>query len=396
MSRGTMSESDNSFDAGKLLEINTRCRELGKERDMLRESQSQSFELIKKLEHHINSLSDARAKDEKYTRQLEKELLNCTQEIDYLQDQIGMRTAEVKFLEEQVHMLELKLEDMETLEEKVGILSEELRRSDSVREFLIQELETKELELTRSTLCIEKLEESISSAGLESQCEIESMKLELMALEENHFEAKKGQDEAIQEKERISRLMEELEVQFKDATGVVDCLEKENKELREKLDLSETNMREFCQQVEEYFEELLDDNKRSKLHFFKEENGCNLTLQRDMGETFVQLLSEINAPDAVTKENMKKMSLQINEYEHLVKQLKEELKEEKLKGKEEAEDMAQEMAELRYQITGLLEEERKRRASIEQASLQRIAELEAQVQKEQRGSPTTVALANIT
>ncbi|KAF8037433.1 hypothetical protein BT93_B0358 [Corymbia citriodora subsp. variegata] len=284
MSRGTMSESDNSFDAGKLLEINTRCRELGKERDMLRESQSQSFELIKKLEHHINSLSDARAKDEKYTRQLEKELLNCTQEIDYLQDQIGMRTAEVKFLEEQVHMLELKLEDMETLEEKVGILSEELRRSDSVREFLIQELETKELELTRSTLCIEKLEESISSAGLESQCEIESMKLELMALEENHFEAKKGQDEAIQEKERISRLMEELEVQFKDATGVVDCLEKENKELREKLDLSETNMREFCQQVEEYFEELLDDNKRSKLHFFKEENGCNLTLQRDMGK----------------------------------------------------------------------------------------------------------------
>lgn len=50
-----------------------------------------------------------------------------------------------------------------------------------------------------------------------------------------------------------------------------------------------------------------------------------------------------------------------------------------MKAKDEAEDMAQEMAELRYQITGLLEEERKRRASIEQVSLQRIAELEAQV-----------------
>jgi hypothetical protein len=55
------------------------------------------------------------------------------------------------------------------------------------------------------------------------------------------------------------------------------------------------------------------------------------------------------------------------------------LREEKLKAKEEAEDLAQEMAELRYQITGLLEEECKRRACIEHASLLRIAELEAQV-----------------
>ena len=57
----------------------------------------------------------------------------------------------------------------------------------------------------------------------------------------------------------------------------------------------------------------------------------------------------------------------------------EELREEKLKAKEETEDLAQEMAELRYQMTSLLEEERSRRACIEQASIQRIAELEAQV-----------------
>uniref|UniRef100_A0A803R0B4 Uncharacterized protein n=1 Tax=Cannabis sativa TaxID=3483 RepID=A0A803R0B4_CANSA len=37
------------------------------------------------------------------------------------------------------------------------------------------------------------------------------------------------------------------------------------------------------------------------------------------------------------------------------------------------------MAELRYHITGLLEEERERRACIEHASLHRIDELEAQV-----------------
>lgn len=55
------------------------------------------------------------------------------------------------------------------------------------------------------------------------------------------------------------------------------------------------------------------------------------------------------------------------------------MREEKSKANEEADDLAQEMAELRYQMTGLLEEECKRRACIEQASLQRISELEAQV-----------------
>lgn len=55
------------------------------------------------------------------------------------------------------------------------------------------------------------------------------------------------------------------------------------------------------------------------------------------------------------------------------------MKEEKLKAKEEAEELTQEMAELRYKMTCLLEEERKRRVCIEQASLQRISELEAQV-----------------
>lgn len=104
---------------------------------------------------------------------------------------------------------------------------------------------------------------------------------------------------------------------------------------------------------------------------------------------------------------MDTMSSQIREYELLMKQLKvwhinwgrefiiqrpsdlfsmqlqnwlqEEVKAEKSKARDEAEDLAQEMAELRYQLTGLLEEERKRRACIEQISLQRIAQLEAQV-----------------
>lgn len=59
--------------------------------------------------------------------------------------------------------------------------------------------------------------------------------------------------------------------------------------------------------------------------------------------------------------------------------VQEELKQEKLEAKEEAEDLTQEMAELRYKMTCLVDEERKRRVCVEQASLQRIAELEAQV-----------------
>lgn len=58
-----------------------------------------------------------------------------------------------------------------------------------------------------------------------------------------------------------------------------------------------------------------------------------------------------------------------------------------MKAKEEADDLAQEMAELRYQMTSLLEEECKRRACIEHASLQRIAELEAQVNNVRICSP---------
>lgn len=65
-------------------------------------------------------------------------------------------------------------------------------------------------------------------------------------------------------------------------------------------------------------------------------------------------------------------------YDYVV-HVQEDLKETKLRAREEAEDLAQEMAELRYQISNLLEEECKRRACIEQASLRRIAELEAQV-----------------
>ena len=57
----------------------------------------------------------------------------------------------------------------------------------------------------------------------------------------------------------------------------------------------------------------------------------------------------------------------------------EELREVKLKAKEEAEDLTQEMAELRYQFTDMLELESRRRALVEEASIRRVQDLEAQV-----------------
>nr|CAB3454853.1 unnamed protein product [Digitaria exilis] len=71
------------------------------------------------------------------------------------------------------------------------------------------------------------------------------------------------------------------------------------------------------------------------------------------------------------------MTRQNEESELVIEQLK--IREQKLKAKEDAEDLTQEMAELRYQITGLLEEEYKRRSRIEQAAIQHIQELETQV-----------------
>ncbi|KAM3703507.1 hypothetical protein ACB098_04G100200 [Castanea mollissima] len=393
MSHRVKNDSDDSSDIEELVQIGTRFRELRKEKDMLKDSQSQSFDLIRRLELHVKSLSEARTEDKKHIEKLEKELLNCFQEIDYLQDQLNVRNTEVNFLEKHVHSLELKLSDMEDLPENVDRLREELKRSASERLFLLQELESKEVELQNSNLCIEKLEKSISSMALESECEIESMRLDITALEQSCIEAKKIQEETVQEKARMNGLIEELEVQFKNAQKIMEHLDKENKELKEKLDKSETNARVFCQKIEEWLENKDRSDQKYQTSLSKPENKISISKEISYGKVMGPLLSKlamVGAPDADSRNKMEKMSRQIQEYEILVKQLKEELREEKLRAKEEAEDLAQEMAEFRYQITGLLEEECKRRACIEQASLQRIAELEAQVQKEKRKPYTAV------
>ncbi|KAJ4713141.1 Myosin heavy chain-related, putative isoform 1 [Melia azedarach] len=385
MSNSSRSDSESVFDVEELLQIETRCRELRKEKNMLRESQSQSFELIKRLEIHVKSLSEARNEDKEHIQKLERELMNCSQEIDYLQDQLNARNEEVYCLREHVHNLELKLVDMENVHDKVGQLEEELKRSHSERLLLIEELQSKEEELQNSALCIEKLDESISSSALDSQCEIESLKLDIMTLEQTCVESKKLQKENFQEKAKMSSLIKELEVRIKDAQEIIESLDKENNELKEKLDTSEINGCVFCQKIEEWM--VKENGKQLDVQSFVSELERNLSVSKEKsscGKVFAALLPKLAvvvAPDADLNKKIESMSLQICEYELLVKHLKEELRMEKFKAKEESDDLAQEMAELRYQMTGLLEEERKRRACVEQASLQRIAELEAQIEK---------------
>ncbi|XWS47956.1 hypothetical protein CRYUN_Cryun13aG0030500 [Craigia yunnanensis] len=394
MSSSARSDGDNSIDVEELLEIETRCRKLRKEKEMLKESQSQGFELIRRLELHVKSLSEARVQDKKHIQKLERELKNCSEEIDYLQDQLSARNEEVNCLNDHVHNLEIKLAGMEDLQEKIDRLIGELNKSNSERLLLMQEIENKEEGLQQSALCIEKLEESVSSMALESQCEIESMKFDIMALEQTCLEAKKTEEENVQEKSEMNVLIEELEVQLQNAQEIIEALDNKNKELRGKLITSEKNAKIFCQKIKEWLKS--KDRSQLNVHSVLNEPESMITISKDTSgckELFGVLLSEVALAlksDSNSKEQIKIMSHQINDYELLVMELKEELREQKLKEKEEAEDLAQEMAELRYQMMGLLEEECKRRACIEQASLQRIAELEAQIQKEPQNSVSVV------
>lgn len=360
--------SRNSIDIDDLSQIQARCRELRKEKDMLNASQSQSFQLIKRLELHVKTLLGARAEDKKRIRELEREQSNCSQELDYLQDQLNSRNTEVHCLGDRVHSLELKLADLENLEEMGRHMSEELEKSNSDVLFLNQELQNKEIELQQSNLRIESLEESILSVSLDYQCEIESMKIDLMTFEQSCFEANKIQEEAAQENSRSDKLIQDMEAQIQDCREVIKCLGEENIELREKLLISESKASEICMKIEEKFPNVLNKDGHSLSGELKNDTRW------DVGRaSFTDL-----------EDKFEKMSCSIIEYEALVRQLKEELREQKLKANEEAEDLAQEMAELRYQITGLLEEECKRRAHVEQISVHRIAELEAQIEKEQK------------
>lgn len=342
-----------------------------------------------------NATSAACLSDTKRIQKLERELMNCSQEIEYLQDQLNLRDVEANFMGEHVHSLELKLAEFNNLHERLRLTCEELAQSDSQRLLLVRELKCKEEELKISALHIETLETAI----LDSQCEIESLKLDITAIEQRCLKAERFCWQADQERDRMNSKLEELQFRFQEAQQVIHHLENENKKLQEKIQLSESNTKDCFHRVEEQLHKWLEHCNKMGIHNSNESTHAlqlnaskELPLAREMctcGEfldPFLSKLAVVASSDEHAKNEIEKMTNQIHESELLVKRLKEELRQEKLKAKEEAEDLTQEMAELRYQIMGMLEEECKRRACIEQASIQRIKDLEAQVQKEKKKS----------
>lgn len=293
-----------------------------------------------------NATSRACQKDRQYIEKLETELRNCYQEIDYLRDQLSIRNVEANIMGEHIHSLELKLTELEKLPERVSVMDNDLMRSDSQCWLLMEEVRCKEEELQKAALQIDKLE----SATLDSQCEVESLKLDVTTLEQRLFDADSFGQHAAEQKARMEKQLREYELQLQEAHKTIDHLGLENKQLKELLP------RRAPKQSPSTAGELLDTTSENDVHADYER-------------------------DSTILENMAKPN---EESELLIEQLKEELREQKLKAKEDAEDLTQEMAELRYQITGMLEEEYKRRSCIEQAAIQQIQELEAQVSKEHK------------
>ncbi|XP_058779845.1 uncharacterized protein LOC131653618 [Vicia villosa] len=185
---------------------------------------------------------------------------------DYLRDQLSAKNTEVNYLKEHACDLDLKFKEMEDLRKEVFTLREELNISNSKQFSLIRELETKEAELELSALSVEKLDEPFSS--MESQFEVETMKLDMMALEQDLFETKKVQDETLEENNRMSRLINELQGALHEAQDTIVYLNEENKEIKEKFDAANMNTRLFSQKVEDWLESKdrlqIKDQSRSK------------------------------------------------------------------------------------------------------------------------------------
>ncbi|KAL1541674.1 myosin-10-like [Salvia divinorum] len=385
MSRGLSGGSDGSFDADDLSEIRERFKELTKEKEMLRDSKSQGFELLRRLEFHVKTLSESREGDKKRIADLERELSNCIQEIDYLQDQLGLRNSSLNYPGEQACSCGFKLAEMENLEEEIDRLKEQTKMSEFERSLLMQEIEGKEKEIRWSASRIENLEESISSMALEYQCEIESIKLDESTLEHKLFETKKLLEEKTQENSTLNGLIEDIETRNQDTHQVIERLWKENNDLTEKLQISDLSIRAFVEDVEEQLRGWLSEiegQPSSKLKKYTSTYGNVLGL-------LFYKLTLLRASDGDLRKKIANMSRQIDDQECLARNLKEQLSDERVMAKEEAEDLAQEMAELRYQLTLKLDEECKRRASIEHLSVQRISELEAQIAEERKKSTSS-------
>ncbi|WOK92308.1 paramyosin isoform X1 [Canna indica] len=335
--------------------------------------------------------SEASSWDRIHVDKLERELRNCYQEIEYLQDQLNLRNVEANFMAEHVQSLELKLAGTEKLNHRLKMIGDDLIRADSQCLILMKELKYKEEELRKSDLQIENLETLI----LDSQCEIETLKLDITALDQRCVDAERHAQQLAEEKCRMVKQLDTYETQLQEKQQVISQLENEKKKLQEKVMLFDRNAKHSSLEVEHdkfssYYSEAVNhlDSQHDKSFLLKLReqlpSSNDICTSGDKLGSSLAKLAAVTSQDEHMKSEIEKMAKQINESELLVNQLKEELREVKLKAKEEAEDLIQEMAELRYQFTGMLEEESKRRALVEEASIRRVQDLEAQVRHEQK------------
>lgn len=147
---------------------------------------------------------------------------------DYLQDQLNIRNVEANIMGEHIHSLELKLTELEKFPERVRVIDDELMRSDSQCWLLMEEVRCQEEKLKKAALQIEKLE----NVNLDSQCEIESLKLDLTTLEQRLFDADSFGQHVSADKAIADNKLREYELQLQEAHKTIDHLLLENKELK--------------------------------------------------------------------------------------------------------------------------------------------------------------------
>jgi chromosome segregation ATPase len=132
---------------------------------------------------------------------------------------------------EHIHSLELKLTELEKFPERVRVMDNELMHSDSQCWLQMEEIRLKEEELQKAAAQIDKLE----SAALDSQCEIESLKLDLTTLDQRLCDAESFAQHAAEHNSRIDKQLEEPELYLHEARKTIDQLVLENTQLKELL-----------------------------------------------------------------------------------------------------------------------------------------------------------------
>lgn len=201
-----------------------------------------------------------------------------------MQDQLNLRNVEANFIGEHVHSLELKLMELEKLNDE----------ANSRCLVLMEELNRKAAELQNSALEIQKLETIV----LDSQCEVESLKLDITAQEEKCFEADSfsGQQLA-QEEARLALQLREAELQLSEAQQVINSLEGENKQLKELLLERDAKTKRSFSTVEEKFDNLLKQYKETSASIgSKVDEAFLLEIKRGSEAFLLALNKELSLP----------------------------------------------------------------------------------------------------